>query len=109
MAAGADAADAFHERPGIARVAAPENDLKPAPHRAGRDRVADHVVGVDVHLAAHMAFDAGDGIDDDAAAAVVEFVAVRRLNHGHQTCSLELVVGVDWRLVWARFSALTAA
>ena len=80
MRAGADAADPLGEGPGVARVAALEDDFDAAPHRAGGDRVADDVVLVDVHLDAQMAFDARDRIDDDALAGVVEREAVRRLN-----------------------------
>ena len=72
VGAGADAADPLGEGPGVARVAALEDDFKAAPHRAGRDRVADDVVLVDIDLDPHVAFDPGDGIDDDPAAAVVQ-------------------------------------
>ena len=57
-----------------------QDHLDAAPHRAGRDRVADDVVGVDIDLDAQVAFDAGDRIDDDALAGVVEIEAVRRLD-----------------------------
>ncbi|MPM14565.1 hypothetical protein SDC9_60929 [bioreactor metagenome] len=82
VGAGADAADPLGEGPGVARVAALQDDLKPAPHRAGRDRVADDAVLVDIHLAAHVALDAGDRVDDDALAGGVEGEAVRGLG-GH--------------------------
>ena len=76
VAAGAHAADALDEGPGVARVAALEDDLQPAPHGAGGDRVADDVVAVEVDLAAHVALDAGDRVDDDAPAAVVHLEAL---------------------------------
>ena len=44
----ADAADALRERPGIARIAIPQDDLDTADHRAGRVGLADLVA---VHLA----------------------------------------------------------
>jgi hypothetical protein len=72
----AHAADAFDEGPGVARVAALEDDLQPAPHRAGADGVADDVLVVEVDLDAQVAFDAGDRVDDDALAAVVELEAL---------------------------------
>ena len=70
--AGAYAADALDERPRVARVAALEDHLESAPHRAGGHRVADHVVLVDVDLDAQVTLDPRDRIDDDALAAVVE-------------------------------------
>ena len=65
--AGADAADAFDERPGVARIAPLENHFETAPHRAGAHRVGDDAVGVDFCLHAQMTFDAGDGVNDNAA------------------------------------------
>ena len=98
MAAGAHATDALDEGPGVARVAPLEDDLQPAPERAGGHRVADHVVAVEVDLAAHMPFDARDRIDDDALAAVVE-------------CEGGLVVGAHgaWLLVLDQWSALAGS
>ena len=72
----AHAADALDEGPGVARIAALEDDLESAPHRAGRDGVADDVLVVDVDLDAQVPLDAGDRIDDDAPAAVVELEAL---------------------------------
>jgi hypothetical protein len=76
VAAGAHAADALDEGPGVARVAALEDDFQAAPHGAGGYRVADHVVGVEVDLDAHVPLDAGHRVDDDAPAAVVEVEAL---------------------------------
>ena len=76
----ADAADALCEGPGVPRVAPAQDHLDPAPHRAGRHRVADHIVLVDVDLDAQMPFDPCHRIDDDTLAGVVEVEAVRRFN-----------------------------
>ena len=65
MGPGADATDALGEGPRVARIAALENHLDAAPHRAGGDGVADDVVGVDIDLDAQVSLDARDGIDDD--------------------------------------------
>ena len=62
--------------PGIARIPTFQDNLDASPHGAGGDGVADDVVGVDVHLDAHVALDARDRIDDDATAGVVELEAV---------------------------------
>ena len=81
--AGAHAADALGEGPGVARVAALQDQLDAAPHRAGGDRVADDVIGVNVHLHAQMALDAGDRVYHDAAAGSIEAETVRRIDvHG---------------------------
>ena len=66
------------ECPGIARIAALQDDFEAAPHVAGGYRVADDVVFVEVDLDAQVPLDAADRIDDDALAAVVERKAVRR-------------------------------
>src|SRR5208337_1372661 len=75
---GANAADAFAESPGVARVAALEDDLQAAPHGAGRHGVAD-VAGVIEHgLDAEMPFNASNGINNDACshrAPLFAFVA----------------------------------
>jgi len=64
---GADAADAFAESPGVAGIAALEDDLQAAPHGAGRHGIAD-VAGVIEHgLDAEMAFDTRYGINNDAS------------------------------------------
>ena len=110
--AGADAADAFGERPGVARIAVLQNDFDAAPHRAGGDGVADDVVLVDVHLDPQMAFDAGDGVDDDPLAGIVEREAVWRLNgHGRVPCPLILqaLVSASARLLTTRLTAVAPA
>ena len=53
VGAGADAADPLGEGPGVARIAAAQDDLDAAPHRAGRDGVADDIILVDIHFDAH--------------------------------------------------------
>ena len=80
MRARADAADALGEGPGVARIAPAQDHFDSAPHGAGRHRVTDDVVFVDVHLDAQMPLDPGDRIDDDTLAGVVEIEAVRRFN-----------------------------
>jgi hypothetical protein len=118
VGAGAHAADALDEGPGVARVAALQDDFEAAPHRAGGHRVADDVVAVEVHLAAHVALDARDRVDDDAAAAVVELEPLRFVSaHGCSSvfrCSVLLAgqVGLFSRgrgLVAARLMAEMAA
>ena len=64
--AGADAADAFDERPGVAGVTALQNDLEAAPHGAGAHGIDDLAVLINLGLNAKMAFDTGDRIDHDA-------------------------------------------
>ncbi len=83
----ADAADALGERPRVARVAALEDHLQAAPHRARGDGVGDLALRVDVALDAQVPFDAADGIDDNALAAVVELEALG-LDDGHGHISL---------------------
>ena len=48
-------------------------DLQTAPHGACGDRVADHVVVVDVDLAAHVALDTGDRIDHHALTRITSY------------------------------------
>ena len=105
--AGAHAADALDERPRVARVAALEDDLEAAPHRAGGHRVADHVVLVDVDLDAQVALDARDRVDDDALAAVVEREALG-LDGRHVHFSTSLTLSLR-PLLRACLIALTAA
>ena len=59
------AADALRESPCIARIAALENDLDAAHHRAGARRARDHRAVV-FRLDAQMPLDPSDGIDDDS-------------------------------------------
>ena len=107
--AGADAADAFDEGPGVARVAALEDDLQAAPHRSRGDGVADDVLVVEVHFDAQVTFDAGDGVDDDPLAAVVEAETLG-FDDGHDQLSTLFVLSA-WVLLRlaARWIALTAA
>ena len=69
MNARADAADAFNERPCVARIAPLQNDFETAPHRAGAHRVDDFVVFAENGLNAKMAFDSGDRVDDNTTFA----------------------------------------
>jgi hypothetical protein len=59
------AADALRERPGITRIAAAQDDLDAAHHRAGRIRLRD-LVPVHLCLDAQVAFDSRDGIYYDS-------------------------------------------
>ena len=61
---GADAADPLRESPGVARIAAAQNQLDAAKHRRRRPRLLDHAA-VDFRLDAKMTFDPRDGIDND--------------------------------------------
>jgi hypothetical protein len=61
----ADAAGAFGERPGVARVTPLQDDLEAPDHRPGAERVDDFPV-LDLRLDAEMAFDPGDRVDYDA-------------------------------------------
>ena len=58
MGAGAHAADALGKGPGITRIAVLEDDLDATPHGAAGDRIDDGVGPIEVHFAAHVAFDA---------------------------------------------------
>jgi hypothetical protein len=107
MHPGAHAADALRERPCVAWIAPLQYHLEAAPHRTRGHRVADHVVLVDVDLDAQMAFDARDGIDDDALAAVVEREALCLIgSHDYSSTSLTLSLRL---LLAACLMALTAA
>ena len=87
MGAGADATDALGEGPGITWVAALEDDLQPAPHGTGGHGVADDVVLVQVHLAAHVTFDTSHRVDHDPSAGVVQGEAVGGLDaHERSPC-----------------------
>jgi len=60
-------ADAFTERPGIARVAALEDHLQATPHGAGRHGLADVVAFVQRGFDAQVTFDTGHGINNDSS------------------------------------------
>ena len=77
MGAGADAAYPLGEGPGVARITTAQDGFNAAPHRAGRNRVADHVAGIEVDLDPEVALDPGYGIDDDTLAGIVEIESVR--------------------------------
>ncbi len=62
----ADAADALGERPGIAGIAPAQDDLDATHHGAGGIRTGDLAAGVGFGLDAQVAFDAGDGVNDNA-------------------------------------------
>ncbi|MPN53719.1 hypothetical protein SDC9_201385 [bioreactor metagenome] len=76
MGAGTHTADAFGEGPGVARIAALEDDFQTAPHGAGGHGVADDVLVVEVHFHPQVALDAADRVDDDALAGIVELEAL---------------------------------
>ena len=61
----AHAADALRERPCVARVAAAQDNLDAAHHRAGTGSARDAVVRIGLRLDAQVALDAGDRIDYD--------------------------------------------
>src|SRR5919109_1157584 len=66
---GAHPADALREDPRLARIAAAQDRLDAAPHRARRPGVL-HLPPVDLEVDAQVPFDAGDGVDGDARAHV---------------------------------------
>ena len=78
---GADAADALGNGPGIARIAALENLLETANHGAGAESVSNDAIFHDC-LNAQVAFNASNGIDDDAC---------------HNFSRLLLIFSVDFR------------
>jgi hypothetical protein len=63
---GAHAADALGEGPGVARIAAEEDELDAAEHRRGGPGLLD-LAAVYLGLDAKVTLDAGHGIDDDVA------------------------------------------
>ena len=69
----ADAADAFNERPGVARIAALQNHFKAAPHRARAHRVDDLAVVAEHGLHAQMTLNAGDRVNNNSAFAHYSF------------------------------------
>ena len=69
-------ADALGEGPGVARIAVLQDQLDAAHHGAGAVGAGDVAGRIGFGLDAQMAFDAGDGIDDDA---FVHIWAPRRL------------------------------
>ena len=62
----ADAANALGESPGVARVAAAQDDFDAAHHGAGRVGLGDLPGLVGGCLDAQMALDPGNGVDNDA-------------------------------------------
>ncbi len=62
----ADAADALRKHPGVAWVAAVQDDLDPAHHRARAGGAGDPAIGISFRLDTQMPFDPGHGIDDDS-------------------------------------------
>ena len=78
MHGGADAADALGEKPGVARVAAFQDELDAAPHLPRRPGVGDLAV-LHLDIDAEVALDAGDGIDGDARHGLL--LAARRMGN----------------------------
>ena len=105
--AGAHTADAFDERPRVARIAAFQNHFESAPHRAGGHRVADDVALVDIDLDPQVPLDPRDRIDDDALTAVVEREALG-LDGRHDYFSTSLTLSL-LLLLRACLIAVTAA
>ena len=66
VGARADAADAFHKGPHVARIALAGDYFNAAVLRGGRPGVLDHAVS-GLHLHPQVAFDARHGVDDHAA------------------------------------------
>ena len=83
----ADAADAFDERPGVARIAPLQNHFETAPHGARALRVANHVVFPEHGLHAKVAFDAGDGVHDDTAVFTHSFLPISLLLLPTRACA----------------------
>ena len=77
-------------------IAALQDHFEPAPHGAGGDRVADDTFVIHIHFAAHVAFDPGDRVDDDALAGIVEVKTVWGRNHG--LCLLFVRLGFAFAL-----------
>ena len=75
----AHAADALRERPGIARVAAPQNDFDAAHHGAGTRGPGDHRA-VEFRLDPQVPLDPGDRIDDDGLCAHVPLPPALKLS-----------------------------
>ena len=73
----ADAADAFNKGPGVARVAAFEDDFNTSENGAARNRIGDDVAVVKVHLATQVPFNAGNGVYNHAAARVLNGITLR--------------------------------
>jgi len=65
---GADAADPLGHALRVHGMAAAEEDLEAAEHRAGAPRLLD-LAAVHHHLHPQVAFDAVDGVDDDGSHA----------------------------------------
>ncbi len=62
MDRGAHAADALGDGPGVARVAAEQDQFDAAPHLARGPGLPD-AAAIDIDVDAQVAFDAGDGIN----------------------------------------------
>jgi hypothetical protein len=67
---GADAADSLSESPGVAGIAVLEDFLDAAKHGAAAVGADDMAIRIHIGLDVQMAFDAGDGIDDDSGHGV---------------------------------------
>ena len=73
--ASTDAADTFNERLRIARVAPLQNDSSPRNIVAAGDGIGDHILIVNIHFAAHVAFDARNQVDHRAASGIIDGVS----------------------------------
>ena len=90
----ANTADTLGKGPCVARIASFQDHFQPAPHCTSGYGVADDPFVINVHLAAHMPFDARYRVYDNALAAIVKVKAIWRLNNHDQASSLDLVSDV---------------
>ncbi len=96
----AHAADALREGPGVARVAALQDDFDAAYHGAGTGGTGDHRA-VEFRLDPQMAFDPRDRIDHDGLCAHGRFPAAGRL----AATSSKRLCGSLSQLKWVRASS----
>ena len=85
--ASTDAADTFNERPRIARVAPLQDDLQPAKHRAAGDGIGDHILIVNIHFTTHVAFNARNRVDHQAASGIIDGVSLSFVLSAHACLS----------------------
>ena len=65
------AADALGESPGVARVAAAQDDFDAAHHGAGTGSTGNAAIGIGFRLDAQMPFDTGNRVDDNPVGGCV--------------------------------------
>ena len=110
MCTGADAANAFNKCPGVSRIATFQDNLRAAPHGAGRHGVSNDIITVNIHFAAHMPFDASNRIDHNSPSAIVQrkTLSLIRICHNYFFSSGAFSDDVLF-LLRACFMALTVA